>query len=245
MNNGGALQRGHSTAHDNTVVYRLNKVVAHVKVGGRWLDCGCAEGGYTFEIVRAGATHVVGVDIERTRVNDARDQDLGDATWAIAPSEALPFAASSFEGVFLNEVLEHVENESSTLREIHRVLDDDGVLVVISPNRWFPFEGHGLSTPWFDLPFPVPLIPWLPQRLVSRFMTARNYWPRELKTLIEDCGFTVEVVDFVFPMFERWRWLPQAVERRYLRLLPRLELMPVIRNFGVSTLLIARRTQSA
>ena len=61
-----------------------------------------------------------------------------------------------------------------------------------------------------------------------------------LKTLIEDCGFTVEVVDFVFPMFERWRWLPQAVERRYLRLIPRLERMPVIRKFGVSTLLIAR-----
>jgi SAM-dependent methyltransferase len=246
MTNGGdLLQRGHSTAHDNTVVYRLNKVLAHIKVAGRWLDCGCAEGGYMSEIVRAGAAYVVGVDIEHARVNDAGDQDLDDAGWAIAPSESLPFAGGSFDGVFLNEVLEHVASERSTLREIHRVLDGNGVLVVMSPNRWFPFEGHGLSTPWFDVPFPVPLVSWLPQRLVGRYMTARNYWPRELRAIIDECGFTVEAVDFVLPMFERWRWLPAAVERRYLKLVPRLGRMPGLRRFGVSTLLIARPARAA
>src|SRR4051812_6956849 len=108
MTNGSApLQRGHSTAHDNTVVYRLRKVLAHTKVAGRWLDCGCAEGGYTSEIVRSGAAYVVGVDIELARVNDAGDQNLRDAAWAMAPSESLPFADGSFDGVFLNEVLEH------------------------------------------------------------------------------------------------------------------------------------------
>jgi SAM-dependent methyltransferase len=235
------LQRGHSTAHDNTVVYRLSKVHSHIKVEGRWLDCGCAEGGYTSEIVRTGAEYVVGVDIELARVSDAGDQNLRDAAWAMARSESLPFASGAFDGVFLNEVLEHVESETSTLREIHRVLAADGVLVVMSPNRWFPFEGHGMSTGWFNVPFPVPLVTWLPQRLFRRYMTARNYWPRELGAVVEQGGFTVEVVDFVFPMFERWRWLPGVVERRYLKLVPRLERIPGLRRLGgVSTLLIAR-----
>jgi ubiquinone/menaquinone biosynthesis C-methylase UbiE len=54
----------------------------------------------------------------------------------------LPFADSSFDRTFVNEVLEHISDEGQTLNELRRVLRPGGVLIVISPNRRFPFEGH-------------------------------------------------------------------------------------------------------
>lgn len=57
---------------------------------------------------------------------------------------SLAFRDVSFDGVFLNEVLEHVRDETKTLRELHRVLRPRGYLALMSPNHWFPFEGHGV-----------------------------------------------------------------------------------------------------
>jgi hypothetical protein len=44
----------------------------------------------------------------------------------------------------------------------------------MSPNRWFPFEGHGMRFLGRDFGFPIPFLPWLPNALSSRVMTARN-----------------------------------------------------------------------
>ena len=42
----------------------------------------------------------------------------------------------------MNEMFEHVADERWALAEILRVLKPGGILVLISPNRWFPIEGH-------------------------------------------------------------------------------------------------------
>lgn len=49
-------------------------------------------------------------------------------------TDPLPYADNSFDLVTFTEVIEHVEHHQDVLREIHRVLKDDGYLIVTTPN---------------------------------------------------------------------------------------------------------------
>src|SRR5262249_29498072 len=137
MNESIRLEPGHSTARPLNVSYRIGRIAD--LLSGRWLDLGCADGGYTAELLRRGAAEVLGVDAEEDRVAAARDRNLAHASFQVAFAEKLPFPNDYFDGVFMNEVFEHVDNEAVALAEMARVLRRGGLLVLISPNRWFPF----------------------------------------------------------------------------------------------------------
>ena len=193
---------GSSTAVPSNVAYRLGKIRELGLLKGCWLDCGRADGGYTVAMVDLGAERAVGIDALEERIAQARERGHPVVEFRQKHAETLPFAEASFDGVLLNEVLEHVENEAQTLREIHRVLRPGGHLVVMSPNRWFPFEGHGMHIGQHRPGFPPPLLPWLPSRISQQFMYARNYWPYELREMVRNEGFVIRTASFVWPMFE-------------------------------------------
>jgi ubiquinone/menaquinone biosynthesis C-methylase UbiE len=236
------IERGASTALPKNLTHRLDKLDERYLINGRWLDCGCADGGYTVAMLERGASHVIGIDIEADRLAQAQRRPArGDAGYAGAVAEALPFPNASFDGVLMNEVLEHVADEEQALREVLRVLRPGGHLVLMSPNRWFPFEQHGMRIDETKIDIPIPLLPWLPARLASPFMRARNYWPWQLCELVERAGFELWECAWVFPVFEKYRWLPDSFIRRYQGVLPTLERIPLLQRFGVSTFIVARR----
>jgi SAM-dependent methyltransferase len=232
---------GSSTAVPSNVTYRLGKLRDLGLLKGEWLDCGCADGGYTVAMVELGAERAIGVDALEERIEQARERAHPAVEFLHAPAEALPFTEASFDGILLNEVLEHVVDEVQTLRELHRVLRSGGHLVVMSPNRWFPFEGHGMHIGQFQVGFPAPLLPWLPSRISQRFMHARNYWPHELRDMVCNEGFVICTAGFVWPVFETYPWLPYPVIRRYRKLVPVLERIPFIRCFGNSIFIVAQK----
>jgi SAM-dependent methyltransferase len=240
----GYLERGLSTAVGTNVTYRLGKLSDRRVIRGTWLDCGCADGGYSVALSQMGANHVVGIDLESDRVAQARQKNASkrdDLAFCCGSSEELPFRAEAFDGVLLNEVFEHVGDEEKTLTELRRVLRPGGVLALMSPNRWFPFEGHGMRVGSWSVGFPVPLLPWWPSRWVNPYMTARNYWPSELQGMVTHAGFEIVHSSSVFPVFEVYPWLPRPLIQFYRTALPVLEMIPFIRRFGVSTLVLARR----
>ncbi|MDQ3855401.1 MAG: class I SAM-dependent methyltransferase [Chloroflexota bacterium] len=193
-----------------------------------------------------GPERVVGVDIDADRIMEARGR-AGAASgveFHESPSEALPFQDGEFDGVLLNEVLEHVSDEIRTLQEAYRVLRPGGCLVIMSPNRWFPFEGHGVQLGHRALLMPVPFVPYLPASISSWFMRARNYWPGELADMARAVGFTVQSSSSLFPTFEFYPCLPSAVVQLYRRLVPVLERAPLVRRFGVSTAILAYKPLS-
>src|SRR5207249_9391511 len=102
---------GCSTAVPSNVTYRLGKLHALGLLKGEWLDCGCADGGYTVAMVDSGVERAVGIDPQEERIIQARERDHPSVTFIHASAEALPFAEDSFDGVLLNEVLEHVADE--------------------------------------------------------------------------------------------------------------------------------------
>ena len=238
------LEPGASTAVASNVSYRLSKLRKQGVLHGSWLDCGCASGGYTIALARHGADEAIGVDLEADRIARAQAElspDLTNVSFAWASSEELPFPDQRFDGVLLNEVLEHVGDERATLAEIRRVLRPSGVLAVMSPNRYFPFEGHGMRLGSRSIDVPIPVLPWIPSALAMRYMRARNYWPGELRDLVRQAGFEILTTESVFPVFEVYPWLPGPVVRRYREAVPRLETLPLIGRFGVSTFVLGRR----
>jgi ubiquinone/menaquinone biosynthesis C-methylase UbiE len=222
--------------------YRLGKLDERGVIHGDWLDLGCADGYWSIALAERGAGSVVGMEPIQERVDGAQSRPHPPSvSFGVGNSEKLPFPDGSFDGVLLNEVLEHVENEEATLREIARVLRPGGYLALFSPNRWFPFEGHGAR--WSaDRSFshPVPLMPWLPARFSRRFASARNYWPRDLRRLVTDAGMEVSESGWALIQFAQYPWLPARAISSYRRNLARIERSPFARFVAVSVFVLAR-----
>jgi ubiquinone/menaquinone biosynthesis C-methylase UbiE len=103
--------------------------------GRRVLDAGCGTGYGCLIFAEAGAREVVGVDL----AGDVLDALAGTLPDSVHLDEAdvrqLPFEDASFDAVSCFEVLEHIEDPELALDEFARVLNEDGVLAVSSPNR--------------------------------------------------------------------------------------------------------------
>jgi 2-polyprenyl-6-hydroxyphenyl methylase/3-demethylubiquinone-9 3-methyltransferase len=76
---------------------------------------------------RGGRLYGVDADAEQARLARGPGQVVGSAL-------ELPFAAGSFDAVYMGEVIEHVWTPMVALREIHRVLKPGGTLVVDTPH---------------------------------------------------------------------------------------------------------------
>jgi SAM-dependent methyltransferase len=80
---------------------------------------------------------------------------LGAARWptgapnlsCTAEEDALPFADLTFDRILLVHGLETAENARRLLREVWRILKDDGRLIVVAPNR------SGMWAYWDSTPF--------------------------------------------------------------------------------------------
>jgi SAM-dependent methyltransferase len=231
----GVPQRGAPTATPLNVSYRVHRISQYLS--GHWLDFGCADGGYDHELLARGLDAVSGVDVEESRIAEAKRRNLPNADYTTFDGMTLPFEDGSLDGTFMNEVFEHVADETRTLSEVFRVLKPGGVLVLISPNRWFPFEGHPVTIGPKTIG-PAPLIPWLPAAMTRNWTTARNYWPRQLRRQVQDAGFAIEEVSFIWPVLETFPWLPLRGVALYQQYFRRWDHVPGLRRFGVSTLVV-------
>jgi SAM-dependent methyltransferase len=107
-------------------------LAARLAPGRRVLDAACGEGYGTAMLAGAGAARVVGVDVDEETVAHARRQYGLDAR--VGDVGELPFADGEFDLVVSFETIEHVPDPEQVLSEFARVLGDDGLLLVSTPN---------------------------------------------------------------------------------------------------------------
>ena len=104
--------------------------IQEFKQKGTLLDIGCA---YGF-LVNAASSRFdsYGIDVSHFAVGKSKSYCRGVISRASAV--VIPFRTGSFDVVTAIDTLEHVENTSSCLKEIARILKDDGILVLQLPN---------------------------------------------------------------------------------------------------------------
>ncbi len=115
-----------------------------IKPGIRVLDAGCGTGRHIREVLRSPGVDVIGIDSNRADLCSVRDafhsmtnDERGSCTVAMADVTNLPFNDSTFDIVFCSEVLEHIPDNETAIRELVRVLKPGEDLVVSVPS-FFP-----------------------------------------------------------------------------------------------------------
>ncbi len=94
---------------------------------GRVLDVGCGIG----DMLRF-RPNTIGVDINQKTVDWCCSQGI-DARLIV--DDVLPFEKNEFDGVILDNVLEHIQDPTAMLLEIRRIVRMGGMLIVGVPGR--------------------------------------------------------------------------------------------------------------
>ncbi|HCT64580.1 MAG TPA: glycosyl transferase family 2 [Lachnospiraceae bacterium] len=101
------------------------------------LDSACGSG-YGTAILSSNNNNVVGLDISEEAIEYAKENYLNkDINFVVGSIAELPFADNSFDGVVSFETIEHVHGEvqNKFLQEVKRVLKNNGILVISTPNH--------------------------------------------------------------------------------------------------------------
>jgi len=103
---------------------------ARIAKGREVLDAGCG-GGYGLGVfAEAGASRVLGFDLDPRAVERAASRSSEVTEALLADVTDLPFASGSFDLITCFEVVELVADRSRALDELRRVLRSDGHLVI-------------------------------------------------------------------------------------------------------------------
>ena len=172
------------------------------QAGGRLLDVGCGDGVFTRDLGR-GFEEVHGVDVQDEFLSRFRDAVQGDPRFKVAnmSAAAMNFPDAYFDTIVTIETLEHVADLSGTASEICRVLRPGGELLITVPNRWFPFENHGIRIGNWEKGGRIPLITYWPW-LHRRWAIARVFTVRDLDQLFVKHGLQRAGLGYAWPTFE-------------------------------------------
>ncbi len=135
----------------------IEEVLDALPSGAAVLDAGCGAG--SFAHARFPSLCVVSLDVKtpkslRTGPDgaaggaDPRGRDASPRNFVLGDVERLPFAASAFEFVVLNYVLEHLSDAEMAVAEAARVMRPGGFLYAALPNsrsfddRFYRFAGY-------------------------------------------------------------------------------------------------------
>jgi SAM-dependent methyltransferase len=118
----------------------IDRVLAGLELprDARILDAGCGSGRNMIELARYGT--VTGVELSQTSVDIARARGCGEV---VAGSVLeMPFEDASFDLAVSLDVIEHLEDDLTALRELRRTVAPGGVLMVTVPAYKWLWSGH-------------------------------------------------------------------------------------------------------
>ena len=125
----------HNITEENSNVQDFRRglsLIEKYKSGGKLLDVGCALGIF-LNLAKERGWEICGIDISSYSTSYAR-QSFGLEVHTGELHDA-QFAGKMFDVVTLWDVFEHFPNPVEQLLEIHRVLKDDGIILLNIPNE--------------------------------------------------------------------------------------------------------------
>jgi SAM-dependent methyltransferase len=140
---GEGMEKGHRPVGEQAIA------LMQLPIDARVLDVGCGSGWATRLMAeQASEGNVIGIDIsdEMVELAGQSSQTFANVGFKVATAEALPFSTSRFTHAFSMESLYYYTNILAALREIHRVLENNGLFVTvidlylenIPSHQWIP-----------------------------------------------------------------------------------------------------------
>ena len=121
---------------DKEAILRYERAIelANLTKKGALLDIGCK---YAIlrDIINSQnkGLDYYGTDISENVLSEIKEFDQSKFKVADV-SQNIPFPSKYFDFIFALEIMEHVETPTKMLQEIHRILKDDGTLILSVPN---------------------------------------------------------------------------------------------------------------
>lgn len=150
------------------------------KRGDKILDIGCGKGDITKECTKAGA-YAVGIDYSLSAGKLSKEN--GSENVVLASATHLPFHKEFFDKITFMEVIEHLDDSDiyRSLKEINRVLNNNGHVFVSTPNSWsWIINMFSLNTMYIEDPYHINI---------------KN--PSQLKKIFKDNGFHIKIINAV------------------------------------------------
>jgi 2-polyprenyl-3-methyl-5-hydroxy-6-metoxy-1,4-benzoquinol methylase len=169
----------------------LITLTQHYKPSGQLLDVGCGPG-LLLKVARQHGYQVRGCDIATWATQYARDNGLDVQTGEL---ESIHYPDREFDVVALNHALEHVRQPIELLREIRRILKEDGIVVVGVPN-FDSLMAHMMRRRWAGL---------LPDQHLWHFT------PRTLRWILERADFSVRTLIVQPSSHQHSNWIKQLI----------------------------------
>jgi SAM-dependent methyltransferase len=166
---------------DNALLDRIGQF----KSAGHFLEVGCA-GGAFLDAARRRGYDARGVEFAAVAARFARDRfGLDVVTGDVRDAR---FNDSSFDVVFLGDVIEHLPEPVATLMEVHRILAMGGLLVIVCPSQ--------TNTIFSRLGFALFSLLGLRARVTLPPYHVHEYRPASIRFLLRQCGFdTLKVTE--------------------------------------------------
>jgi ubiquinone/menaquinone biosynthesis C-methylase UbiE len=112
------------------------------KEGERILDVACGGGTLSLKIAERGC-EVSGIDMSEAAIEHAKRLAEGEkivCEFEIGSAEDLPYADGYFDKVICSSSLEHFKDDIKALKEMHRVLNPNGSVVLSTDSFNYPIE---------------------------------------------------------------------------------------------------------
>lgn len=100
------------------------------------LDAACGSGYGTKMLKEAGARLVTGVDICEESISNAKELYGGkDISFLVSDINKTDFQDKTFDSIVSFETIEHIDSGIIWINEAYRILNDNGLFIVSTPNR--------------------------------------------------------------------------------------------------------------
>jgi len=106
------------------------------------LDVGCGPGGTSTAFLQFG--NVTGTDFSSLALKFAKNKGLTNVVRS--SSTSIPFRSEKFDIITVLDVIEHVQDDKSVLKEIWRLLKPNGLIVVTVPAFQFLWSQHDVAS---------------------------------------------------------------------------------------------------
>jgi len=189
------------------------ELLKRYKSGGALLDLGCAVGVF-LAMAEKGGWDVTGVDISEYAITQARKRCHGEVFAGELAS--LRFPDARFDVITLWDAVEHFVSPSETLREVHRILKDDGIVLMDTPNeeslvRKMAYKIYRLLGGRIAYP----------ARKLYHLYHLFYFSEETLTRLLDQCGF--EVIEVIYKPIPQEKGRGTRLERTAVRAVAALE----------------------